>query len=131
MLGAIFGALKGALLVTAAVLVIQLVLSRSGEPFKTESRLVPHFQIIALWMLKTLDQETDLNFDNIIGRIGQIIDSGVEEIELDDWKKKLGLTADEIATILEDDEKLNQLRELVNDPEALEKLKSSVTVKSE
>jgi len=32
---------------------------------------------------------------------------------------------------LEDDEKLNQLRELVNDPEALEKLKSSVTVKSE
>ncbi len=131
MLGAIFGALKGALLVTAAVLVIQLVLSRSGEPFKTESRLVPHFQIIALWMLKTLDQETDLNFDNIIGRIGQIIDSGVEEIDLDDWKKKLGLTADEIATILEDDEKLNQLRELVNDPEALEKLKSSVTVKSE
>ncbi len=125
-LGAAFGAVKGALLVTAAVLVIQLVLSRSGEPFKTDSKLVPHFQVIALWMLKTLDQETELSLDNVIGRLGRVINSGVENIDLEAWQKKIGLSEDDIRSILEDDEKFEQLKALINDPQALEELKSTM-----
>ncbi len=127
MLGAVFGAMKGVLLVTAIVLVIQLVLSRSGEPFKTDSKLIPHFQVVALWMLKTLDQETELNFDNVIGRVGRMIDSGFNTFDQQDWEKQLGMKKDEIMTLLEDDKKLEQLRTLVNDPQALEQLKSSMS----
>lgn len=125
-LGAAFGAVKGVLLVTAAVLVIQLVLSRSDEPFKTDSKLVPHFQVIALWMLKTLDQGTELNLDNVIGRLGRMINSGVESIDLDAWQKKIGLSEDDIRSILEDEEKLEQLKALINDPQALEELKTTI-----
>ncbi|MCP3674028.1 MAG: CvpA family protein [Gammaproteobacteria bacterium] len=125
-LGAAFGAVKGAFLVTATVLVIQLVLSRSGEPFKTESKLVPHFQVIALWMLKTLDQETKLSLDNVIGRLGRVINSGVENIDLDAWQKKIGITEEDVRSILEDEEKLEQLTALINNPQALEELKSTM-----
>ncbi len=125
-LGAAFGAVKGAFLVTAVVLVIQLVLSRSGEPFKTESKLVPNFQVIALWMLKTLDQETELSLDNVIGRLGRVINSGVENIDLDAWQKKIGLTEEDIRSILEDEEKIEQLKALINDHQALEELKSTM-----
>jgi len=126
LLGAAFGALKGALLVTAGVLVIQLVLSRSGEAFKTDSKLVPHFQVIALWMLKTLDQETELSLDNVVGRLGRMIDSGVDNIDLQSWQEKLGLTKDEIQSILTDEEKLAELKSIVNNPEALNKLKTAI-----
>jgi len=127
MLGAVFGAIKGALLVTAAVLVIQLVLSRSGEPFKTESRLVPHFQVVALWMLKTLDQETELNFDKVINSIGEMINTEMKEFSIDDWEKKLGMSRDDIVAILEDEKQLEELKALLNDPKALDKLKSSIS----
>ena len=127
MLGAVFGAIKGALLVTAAVLVIQLVLSRSGEPFKTESRLVPQFQVVALWMLKTLDQETELNFDKVMSSIGEIINTEMKEFSIDDWEKKLGMSRDDIVAILEDEKQLEELKALLNDPKALEKLKSSIS----
>lgn len=127
MLGAVFGAVKGALLVTAGVLVIQLVLSRSGDAFKTESRLVPHFQIIALWMLKTLDQETELSLDNVVGRFSKMIDSGSANINLDAWQNELGLSVNEISAILKDEQKLTQLKAIINDPEAMDKLKESIT----
>ncbi len=127
MLGAVFGAIKGALLVTAAVLVVQLVLSRSGEPFKSGSRLVPHFQVVALWMLKTLDQETELNFDKVINSIGQAINAEIKDSSLDDWKKKLGMSKDEIVAILEDEKQLEELKALINDPEAMKRLKSSLS----
>jgi len=126
LLGAAFGAIKGMLLVTAGVLVIQLVLSRSGEPFKTDSKLVPHFQVIALWMLKTLDQETELTLDNVMGRLGRMINSSAEKIDLDAWREKSGLSKEEIMSILQDDKKLEQLKQLINDPKALEKLKKSL-----
>ena len=124
LLGAAFGAIKGVLLVTAGVLIMQLVLSRLGEPFKTDSKLIPHFQVIALWMLKTLDQESTLSLDNVVGRIGNMIDSGVEKIDLNAWQEKLGLSSDELMSILNDDKKLQQLKALINDPEALEAFKS-------
>ena len=108
-LGAVFGTLKGALLVTAAVLIIQLVLSRSGEAFKTESRLVPHFQIVALWMLETLDEETDLSLDNVVGRLGRIIDStlgnGIENYDAEYLQKELGLTLTQARNFMNDEKK--------------------------
>lgn len=130
MLGAAFGTLKGALLVTAAVLIIQLVLSRSGDPFKTESRLVPHFQVVALWMLETLDKETDLSLDNVVGRLGRIIDStlatGVENLDVEYLQKELGLTLTQASNLLNNDEKLTELKNLLNNPKALEAFKNTV-----
>ena len=126
LLGAAFGVLKGVLLVTAGVLVIQLVLSRSSTPFKTESKLVPHFQVIALWMLKTLEQQPKLSLNNVVDRLGEMIDSGVDNIDINSWQEKLGMSKDEIKAILNDDKKLEQLQSIINDPEAIEKLKSAV-----
>lgn len=126
MLGAAFGAIKGVLLVTAGVLIIQLVLSRSGTPFKTDSKLVPHFQIIALWMLETLDQETELSLDNVVGRLGRFVDSGVDKLDLTAWQHKLGLSADELKTILKDEKKLQQLKALINDPQAIEAIRTKI-----
>ncbi|MFT5452615.1 MAG: membrane protein required for colicin V production [Enterobacterales bacterium] len=134
LLGAVFGALKGALLVTAAVLIIQLVLSRSGEPFKTESRLVPHFQVIALWMLETLDKETELSLDNVVGRLGRIIDStietGTENLDIQYLQKKLGLTLSQARNLLNDEEKLSKLKNVINNPKALEAFKNTLRMKN-
>ncbi|PCJ46295.1 MAG: hypothetical protein COA74_14100 [Gammaproteobacteria bacterium] len=130
LLGAVFGALKGALLVTAGVLIIQLVLSRSGEAFKTESKLVPHFQVIALWMLETLDKETDLSLDNVVGRFGRMIDStvekGIEKLDLQYLQDQLGLTLGQAKALVNDDKKLAEIKALINDPKALSELKKSI-----
>jgi len=127
LLGAFFGAIKGALLVTAGVIVIQLILSRSGEAFDTDSKLVPHFQVIALWMLESLNQETELSFDNVVGRIGTIIDDNLEgnldgnldgNIEapnLEELQDKLGLTNEQLQEILDDDLKLEKLKQLLEE----------------
>lgn len=129
LLGAVFGALKGALLVTAAVLIIQLVLSRSGEPFKTESRLVPHFQVIALWMLETLDKETELSLVNVVGRLGRIIDTTLEtgtiNLDIQYLQEELGLTLSQARNLLNDEEKLAEIKRLINDPKALESFMKS------
>jgi membrane protein required for colicin V production len=134
LLGAVFGALKGALLVTAAVLIIQLVLSRSGEAFKTESRLVPHFQVIALWMLETLDKETELSLDNVVGRLGRIIDttleSGTANLDIQYLQKKLGLTLSQARNLLNDEEKLAEFKNLINNPQALEAFKNTISKKN-
>lgn len=125
-LGAAFGAMKGTLLITAIVLIVQLILAGSGDAFKTQSRLIPHFQVVALWMLKTLDDETELSLDNAVSRFGKLIDSGRENIDLQSWKDKLGMSTDDLKKIFEDEKKLSELKAMINDPEIIEKLKTMV-----
>jgi len=125
LLGAFFGAIKCALLVTAGVIVIQLILSRSGEAFETDSKLVPHFQVIALWMLESLNQKSELSLDNVVGRIGTIIDDNLDSVDIDsvnmesinlnDLQEKLGLSDDQLQEILNDDLKLEKLKQQIEE----------------
>ena len=126
LLGAAFGAVKGALLITAGVLVIQLALSQSNKAFKTESKLLPHFQVVALWMLQTLDQEAELSLDNVVGRIGRAIENSSESIDFNAIKEQLGLTSEQLKSFLGNDENLNKLKELLDNPDELQKFKQSI-----
>ena len=76
-------------------------------------------------MLKTIDQQPKLSLDNVVNRLGQMIDTGVDNIDIKSWQEKLGMSKDEIKAILNDDKKLEQLQSIINDPEAIDKLKSA------
>ena len=125
-LGAAFGAVKGALLITAAVLIIQLVLSQSGKAFESESKLLPHFQVVALWMLKTLDQETELNLDNVVARIGKALEDSSENIDIDKIKEQLGLSSKEMKAIIKNNDNVKVIKELLNNPDKLDELKKQL-----
>ena len=64
--GGIFGILKGGLIITAIVLIVQLVQNKPSTPISSDSRLLPHFQEAALWILENVDAKYVTNFDNLI-----------------------------------------------------------------
>ena len=113
--------------VAGGVLIIQLVLSRSGEAFKTESKLVPHFQVIALWMLETLDKETELTLDNVAGRLGRIIDSTVEKsvtkLDIQYLQDELGLTLEQAKELLKNNENSSKIKQLLSKHKVLDETK--------
>lgn len=69
-LGAIFGALRGGLIVLLMIILVSIT-SLPGEPWWIESRLVPHFELGANWLKERIPQDFARYIDNTRSVISQ------------------------------------------------------------
>lgn len=72
MVGMVFGAARGVALVTAAVMLAGLT-PLPKDPWWQESRVLPHFEHMALWAARFLPEalETHIGYDNDIPEDGE------------------------------------------------------------
>jgi len=125
--GAVFGAAKGVLLITAIVLVAQLAVSKSGSAFKSESKMLPYFQEAALWFLETLDQQSNLKMPDLFSNIDKLdklaseaaMSLGLDRDELLQLQSKLNISSTELSAMLEDPKQLEAIRKLIQESDFL------------
>jgi len=128
--GAVFGMIKGGLLITAIVLVAQLAMAESKKPFDTESRFLPYFQSLALWFVESLDQYEDLDLAQYLPEASTIdavasqaaITLGIDRDQVAGLQKHLKLDSKELLTKLNDPKQLEEIRKLLEDSKLLEQL---------
>ena len=128
--GAVFGMIKGGLLITALVLVAQLALAESRRPFDTDSKFLPYFQSLALWFVETLDQHDKLDFTQYLPKkeaLDEVVSQaalslGIDRDQVAALQEHLKISSDEMMTKLNDPEQLEELRKMLEDSKLLEKL---------
>ena len=134
--GGVFGLVKGALIITAVVLVTQLAMNKPSTAFQSDSRFLPHFQELSLWLLESYENQTFVSVDSLLGdgQFGQSLTDtiaataslnlGLERGQVEELLNHMKIDAQELAKQLNDPEKLESLRELINKPEIQALLKS-------
>ncbi len=132
--GGVFGLFKGGLIITAVVLVTQLAMNKPTTAFSSESRFLPHFQTLSLWLLESYKNQSFLSVDNLIpdGNANTTISDkiaataslslGLDRSQVEELLKHLKMDAQDLAKQLEDPDKLASLRRLLSKPEIQELL---------
>lgn len=128
--GAVFGMVKGGLLITAIVLVAQLALAESRRPFETDSRFLPYFQSLALWFVENLDAPEKLDLTQFLPKsesIDKVVSQaamslGIDRDQVSGLQKHLNIDTEELLSRLNDPKQLEELRKMLEDSKLLEKL---------
>lgn len=127
--GGVFGLLKGGLIVTAIVLVTQLAMNKPNQAFETESRFLPHFQAMSLWLLDSYKNQSFVKLEDYLPdtQLNQTVNDkiassaalylGLDRTEVENLLKHMQIDAQELAKQLDDPQKLESLRTLLNKPE--------------
>lgn len=127
--GGVFGIFKGGLIITAIVLIVQLVQNKPSTPINSDSRLLPHFQEAALWVLENVDTKYVTNIDHLIAdsklanHVSDALASngalklGLNREQLQGLMEHMQISGQELAQQLQDSEQLEQLRKLLDNPQ--------------
>jgi membrane protein required for colicin V production len=139
--GGLFGAVRGMFIVTAIVLVGQLLISKSNTNLDTDPQtdtiLVPHFQKAATWMLATFDQQSEFDINALLNSVNQSLDTQLtsirgreqplgESIELAQIKQelaKLGLDQAQIEQLISNQNYFQQLTNFIAQSDSLQQIK--------
>lgn len=134
--GGVFGLVKGGLIITATVLITQLAMNKPSSAFQSESRFLPHFQELSLWLLESYENQSFVSVDSLLGDRNfdqTLTDSiaataslslGLDRQQVEELLKHMKIDAQELAKQLNDPEKVESLRRLINKPEIQALLKS-------
>ena len=127
--GGIFGLLKGGLIITAVVLITQLAMNKPATAFQNDSRFLPHFQKLSLWLLESYKNQSFVSLDKLMpdsdvtaslsDRIAATasMSLGLDRGQVEKLLQHMQIDAQELVKQLEDPEKLESLQNLLNKPE--------------
>jgi membrane protein required for colicin V production len=63
LLGSVFGALRGALVVMALVFVIREVVPKSEQGLLDDAQLMPHIDVLLTWSMRAFEEFRDMDID--------------------------------------------------------------------